>query len=86
MLLYTKLLKNMDSRLLILYSIKTGEKRVVIENAEVGVLSPDNKRVAFIRKMDGLADVYVCNLDGTGLKQLTFDGGVKSYLAWSPKQ
>jgi serine/threonine protein kinase len=37
-------------------------------------------KIAFIRSND----VWVVNLDGTGLDQLTTDGGIKTELQWTP--
>ncbi|MBK7034573.1 MAG: PD40 domain-containing protein [Ignavibacteria bacterium] len=34
-------------------------------------LSPDGKKIVFLRRTNGKADVYIINTDGTGLKQLT---------------
>lgn len=46
--------------------------------------SLDGKKIAVAADMgDGAADIYLVNVDGTGLTRLTIGGG-KEYLAWSP--
>jgi TolB protein len=49
------------------------------------VWSPDGAQIAL--SMDpsfGSEQIYVINADGTGLKQLTFDGESNSFPSWSP--
>jgi Tol biopolymer transport system component len=48
--------------------------------------SPDGQQIVFSsnRGPSGIYDVWMVNLDGSGLRQLT-DGLSISYLAWSPK-
>lgn len=51
------------------------------------VSSPDGRRIAFVSDRDGDDDVYVVNLDGSGLRKLTRDARAGSYdsaPAWSP--
>jgi hypothetical protein len=60
----------------LLFSIKpSGGKphRLTIgpENASQPVLSPDRKRIAFVRGPRGKQDIYVMNRDGTGVTVLT---------------
>jgi len=49
--------------------------------------SPDGKRIAFSSDRNGGGQTWVCNADGTGLKQLTFntepDAGT-GFPVWSP--
>ena len=47
-------------------------------------VSPNGKRVAMILSKNGSPDLYVANLDGTGLKQLTFSREAESSPCWSP--
>lgn len=47
-------------------------------------LSPDATRVAFIGMMTGHADVWVQNVDGSGLRQLTNNDEGESWPMWSP--
>jgi Tol biopolymer transport system component len=44
--------------------------------------SPDGRQIAFGSNRDGSDEVYVINVDGSGLTQLTTDGG--SMPLWSP--
>jgi Tol biopolymer transport system component len=48
------------------------------------IVSPDGKSLAFVRKTDGdHADVFLCDLNGGSLRQLSFDGNLVRGLAWS---
>lgn len=51
--------------------------------------SPDGERIAFCygtgnSAVFALAELYMINADGTGLKQLTHDGGFDCFPHWSP--
>ncbi|KQN04697.1 amidohydrolase [Sphingobium sp. Leaf26] len=50
------------------------------------VFSPDGKQFAFISDRSGVTNLWVANVDGTGLKQLSHDSSVAIYTspAWSP--
>lgn len=43
----------------------------MLPNAFDGTISPDGKQVAFVREVNGNYDLWLQNLDGTGLTQLT---------------
>ena len=47
-------------------------------------LSPDGTRVAFVSSTSGNADIWVQNVDGSGLRQLTNDPEADAWPAWSP--
>lgn len=47
-------------------------------------VSPDGSRVAMILSKGGSPDLYVCNIDGTGLRQLTKTKEDESSPCWSP--
>lgn len=47
-------------------------------------VSPDGRRVAMVLNKRGTPDLYVCNVDGTNLKQLTFTPDDESSPCWSP--
>ena len=47
-------------------------------------VSPDGSKVAMILSKGGSPDLYVCNIDGTGLKQLTRTKEDESSPCWSP--
>ncbi len=47
-------------------------------------LSPDGTRIAFIALCDGVPNVCVINLDGSGQKQLTFRKTPCGRVRWSP--
>jgi Tol biopolymer transport system component len=46
--------------------------------------SPDGTRIAFVSDRDGDWEIYVINVDGTGIRQLTFNDDWDSYPDWSP--
>jgi tetratricopeptide (TPR) repeat protein len=46
--------------------------------------SPDGRRVAFMSQRDGNWEVYVINLDGTGLQRLTRNPANDGLPTWSP--
>ena len=54
-------------------------ERVLADNGFPGAWSPDGRQIAFNRN----GDVYVMNVDGSGVTQLTHDG-TASPTAWSP--
>ena len=46
--------------------------------------SPDGKRIAFQSDRSGNWDIWIANVDGTGLAQLTRHPAEDRYAAWSP--
>ncbi len=46
--------------------------------------SPDGRRVAFMSQRDGNWEVYVVNLDGSGLQRLTHNAANDGLPTWSP--
>ncbi|MFA6109684.1 MAG: leucine-rich repeat domain-containing protein [Candidatus Latescibacterota bacterium] len=48
------------------------------------VWSPDDQKVAFVSNRDGNRELYVVNIDGSGLTRLTHDDGYDTGCAWSP--
>lgn len=50
-----------------------------------GIYSPDGKRIAFAKLVQGVSAIWVANADGTGAYALTHDGGYFDLRpAWSP--
>jgi Tol biopolymer transport system component len=48
-------------------------------------VSPDGKNIAFVRKMDNEhSDIYLCDMKGGSVRQLTFDGNSIRGIAWNP--
>ena len=48
------------------------------------VASPDGRKIAFSRGLDGRSDVFVMNRDGSGLVNLTHERGDDYDPMWSP--
>ena len=47
--------------------------------------SPDGRRIAFTRELRGSAEIFVMNVDGSGVTQLTHDRSANDeHPAWSP--
>ena len=46
--------------------------------------SPDGKKMAFCSTMDGNAEIYVANSDGTNPRRLTFNSAIDTAPSWSP--
>ncbi|MCG6961640.1 MAG: PDZ domain-containing protein [Acidobacteria bacterium] len=48
-------------------------------------LSPDGSLIAFTAEMDGNADVYVMNVDGSNVRRLTYHPWPEEVVGWNPK-
>ena len=46
--------------------------------------SPDNRRIAFNSDRDGNPEIYVMNVDGTALNNVTNNPAADLFPAWSP--
>jgi Tol biopolymer transport system component len=65
----------------------TGAHFVATPGIDVGwsvAISPDGDRVAFEGDVDGNTDIWVVNIDGTGLLRLTDDPATDQSPTWSP--
>jgi len=47
-------------------------------------VSPDGKKIAFMSRRDGNWEIYVMNIDGSGLQRLTDNGDTDGLPIWSP--
>jgi len=56
----------------------------MIPNAMDGVISPDSKRIAFVRDTNGNYDIWMQDMDGGNLTQLTSTSYGEFEPAWSP--
>jgi TolB protein len=69
------------------HDLSTGQRHVFAAYGGLNTsaaVSPDGTRVAMILSRSGSPNVWVCNADGTGLKQLTHSAEDNSCPCWSP--
>jgi TolB protein len=68
------------------HSLTSGQRRVVAGYSGLNTsaaVSPDGAKVAMVLSKTGSPNIWVCNADGTGLKQITH-GAEDSSPTWSP--
>ncbi len=68
-------------------NLNTGERRVIAGYSGLNTsatVSPDGTKVAMILSRSGSPEVWLCNSDGSGLKQLTSITEGASSPCWSP--
>ncbi len=68
---------------LFIFNTRTS-RLVMIPNAMTGAISPDGKRVAFVREVNGNYDIWVQDVDGGHLTQVTSSPYGDFDPAWSP--
>ena len=69
------------------HNLSTGERRVIAGYSGLNTsaaVSPDGSRVAMILSKGGSPDVWECNAEGGGLRQLTRTPEDESSPCWSP--
>jgi tol-pal system beta propeller repeat protein TolB len=69
------------------HDLRTGNRNVVAAFAGSNIspsISPDGSKVAMILSKSGSPDLWVANLDGSGLRQLTRTKGAEATPTWSP--
>jgi TolB protein len=69
------------------HNLGTGDRRVFANYPGANLspeVSPDGRKVAMILSRSGNPNLWVCNLDGSGLKQLTRTRDEDSSPTWSP--
>ena len=49
-----------------------------------GAFSPDGKKLAFCSTMDGNAEIYTAEADGTKVRRLTINAAIETAPSWSP--
>jgi Tol biopolymer transport system component len=72
--------------------IKRGKETMILGTKDKGYstpkISPDGKKILCVGltqgKMKPNLDIYIVNIDGTGLKQVTFYPGIDASPCWSP--
>jgi len=69
----------------VLYTFQRNNSQLVmIPNAFDGAISPDGKKVAFVRETNGNYDIWMQDVDGSDLLQLTSSQYGDFEPAWSP--
>ncbi|MFQ5355433.1 MAG: TolB family protein [Mariprofundaceae bacterium] len=63
---------------------RSSSQLTMIPNALNGSISPDGKRIAFAREINGNYDLWMQNMDGSNLTQLTNSSYGEFEPAWSP--
>jgi TolB protein len=69
------------------HNLATGQRRVIAGHSGLNTsaaVSPDGTKVAMILSKGGSPDVWVCDADGSNLKQLTATPEDESSPCWSP--
>ncbi|HNZ97746.1 MAG TPA: Tol-Pal system beta propeller repeat protein TolB [Thermoanaerobaculia bacterium] len=70
-----------------LADIASGLKRPVVTSGSLNTspsFSPDGRRLTFARSLGSNIEIFVCERDGSGLRQLTYSSGIDTNPAWSP--
>jgi len=62
----------------------SGRVELASDGAGLPAWSPDGTKIAFVSYRDGNPEIYVINVDGTGLVNLTGARGIDDYPVWSP--
>ncbi|MGD2205617.1 MAG: protein kinase, partial [Anaerolineae bacterium] len=71
--------------ILVMHADGTNPRQVVAGSTETNPeASPDGQRVTFMSQRDGNWEVYVVNLDGSGLRRLTQNPASDGLPTWSP--
>ena len=69
------------------HNLGTGQRRVIAGYSGLNTsaaVSPDGSKLAMILSRGGSPDVWVCNADGTNLRQMTATDEDESSPCWSP--
>ncbi|MFI8530772.1 cell wall-binding repeat-containing protein [Streptomyces aquilus] len=69
---------------IVLYDAATGRQTTLVTDAAAPALSPDGTRLAFVRRVDGHAQLFSVNTDGTGERRLTQDTADYDSVSWAP--
>lgn len=72
---------------IVIYSFETGERTNISNNPAFDAnpsFSPDGQQVIFNSDRDGNAEIYLMNVDGTGVRRLTNDPAKEAFQAFSP--
>lgn len=71
-----------------LVDVTTGQKTPVVTEGNLNVspsFSPDGTKMVFARSIgNGNTEIFLCNRDGSGLRQLTHSSGIDTNPEWSP--
>lgn len=71
-----------------IYDIYGGKKFTLFSKGTLNSApswSPDGSKVSFTSNVNGNAELYVINADGSGLKQITFNRSIDTSPSWNPQ-
>jgi hypothetical protein len=64
------------------FSGLAGQQQITLKATQAS-FSPDGSRIVFVSLISGVAQIYVANADGSGVRQLTTEG-TNAQPTWSP--
>jgi Tol biopolymer transport system component len=73
-----------DKGQLIIQDLKNNTRKKIAIDGLGPRISPHGNKIAFLREENNGDDIYIMNSDGSDIKRLTHDGGIKGSLSWSP--
>jgi TolB protein len=78
----------MRKNLLILFCVAWSATTIIADDNQINVAhpdwSPDGTQLAFAANWDGAQNIYVMNVDGSRVRQLTFGKAMDSYPRYAP--
>ena len=83
-----KTTENGIGQALVVYSIYEGTKYNLFSRGSLNsapAWAPDGNRISFTSNVNGNAELFTINTDGTNLRQVTFNRAIDTSPAWNPK-
>ena len=76
-----------DNSEIVIHSLATGERTNISNHPAFDAnpsFSPDGRQIIFNSDRDGNSEIYLMNVDGTGVRRLTNDPAKEAFQAFSP--